>query len=200
MLLKAIKHKVAVLAAIAAFHGAAFAAPIAGIEKSDLVKPSAELDKILVTLEAEQAKVQKDPQNTGANGDWTKAFNAAVTQVQELANKKDANAAYVLAKWGILVGGNNVNVNSIVDLYRAAGSIPAAQIELAQVLLNGFRQDADKTREAVNLIVEAEKAGNKLARRMKAQLHLSGAAAPVILQDNKIAVELLEKARSEERR
>jgi TPR repeat protein len=194
MLLKAIKHKVAVLAAIAAFHGAAFAAPIAGIEKSDLVKPSAELDKILVTLEAEQAKVQKDPQNTGANGDWTNAFNAAVTQVQELANKKDANAAYVLAKWGILVGGNNVNVNSIVDLYRAAGSIPAAQIELAQVLLNGFRQDTDKTREAVNLIVEAEKAGNKLARRMKAQLHLSGAAAPVIAQDNKTAVELLEKA------
>lgn len=194
MLLKAIKHKVAVLAAIAAFHGAVFAAPIAGIEKADLVKPSAELDKVLGTLEAEQTKVQKDPQNANANGDWTKAFNAAVTQVQELANKGDTNAAYVLAKWGILVGGNNVNVNSIVDLYRKAGSIPAAQIELAQVLLNGFRQDADKTREAVNLIVEAEKSGNKLARRMKAQLHLSGAAAPIIPQDNKSAVELLEKA------
>ncbi len=194
MLPKAIKHKVAILAAAACLQSAALAALVAGIETNDLVTPSAELDKVIKTLEAEQAKVQKDPQNASANGDWTKAFNAAVTQVQELANKKDPNAAYVLAKWGILVGGNNVNVNSIVDLYRAAGSIPAAQIELAQVLLNGFRQDADKTREAVNLIVEAEKSGNKLARRMKAQLHLSGSAAPIIAQDNKAAVELLEKA------
>lgn len=197
MLLKAIKHHAAVLAAIAAFHGSVFAAPVAGIEKADLVKPSVEISKVIDALEAEQAKVQKDPQNANANGDWTKAFNAAVTQVQELANKGDPNAAYVLAKWGILVGGNNVNVNSIVDLYRKAGSIPAAQIELAQVLLQGFRQDADKTREAVNLIVEAEKAGNKLARRMKAQLHLSGAAVPAIPQENKAAVDLLEKASSE---
>ncbi|MFM7605172.1 MAG: hypothetical protein ACKO8Z_08215, partial [Prosthecobacter sp.] len=128
MLLKAIKHHVAVLAAIAAFHGSVFAAPVAGIEKADLVKPSAEISKVIDTLEAEQAKVQKDPQNANANGDWTKAFNAAVTQVQELVNKGDPNASYVLAKWGILVGGNNVNVNSIVDLYRKAGSIPAAQI------------------------------------------------------------------------
>ncbi|MFM2167706.1 MAG: hypothetical protein RIS79_2077 [Verrucomicrobiota bacterium] len=197
MLPKAIKHKVAVLAAAACIQSTALAALVAGIETNDLVKPSVELDKVIKTLEAEQAKTQKDPQNTNANGDWTKAFNAAVSQVQELANKKDPNAAYVLAKWGILVGGNNVNVNSIVDLYRAAGAIPAAQIELAQVLLNGFRQDADKTREAVNLIIEAEKAGNKLARRMKAQLHLSGAAAPTIAQDNKAAVELLEKASAE---
>lgn len=194
MLLKAIKHNLAILLAALCLHTAAFAAPVAGIERADLVKPSAELDKVLNALEVEQAKIQKDPQNTNANGDWTKAFNAAVTQVQELANKKDPNAAYVLAKWGILVGGNNVNVNTIVDLYRAAGEIPAAQIELAQVLLQGFRQDADKTREAVNLIVKAGDAGNKLARRMKAQLHLSGAAAPTIPQDNKTAVELLEKA------
>jgi len=194
MLLKATKLKLAVVLAALGMQSAALAALVAGVETNDLVSPSADLQKVFKTLEEEQGKIQKDPQNANANGDWTKAFNAAVTQVQELANKDDKNAAYVLAKWGILVGGNNVNVNSIVDLYRKAGSIPAAQIELAQVLLQGFRQDADKTREAVTLIVEAEKSGNKLARRMKAQLHLSGAAAPIIAQDNKAAVELLEKA------
>jgi TPR repeat protein len=197
MLFKATKLKLAALLIAAGMHSAAYAALVAGVETNDLVKPSADLDKVFKTLETEQAKIQKDPHNANANGDWTKAFNAAVTQVQELANKGDTNAAYVLAKWGILVGGNNVNVNSIVDLYRKAGAIPAAQIELAQVLLQGFRQDADKTREAVNLIVEAEKAGNKLARRMKAQLHLSGSAAPIVAQDNKAAVELLEKASTE---
>ena len=57
MLLKAIKHNLAILLAALCLHTAAFAAPVAGIERADLVKPSAELDKVLNALEVEQAKI-----------------------------------------------------------------------------------------------------------------------------------------------
>jgi uncharacterized protein len=180
MLLTALKLKVAALAVVA------------GIETNDLPKISPEMDKIMKTLATEQDKLQKDTQNPTVGAEWTKVYNEAVRQVQELAGKNDPAACYTLARWGILAGGEKVNMNAVVDLYRKAGDIPAAQIELAQVLLQAFRQDADKAREAVDLIVKAEKSGNKLARRLKAQLHLSGSAAPTVPQSNKDAVELLE--------
>lgn len=186
MLLTAIKLKVAALAVVA------------GIETNDLVKPSKEVTDIMSKLETAQKAVQDKPQDSKAGADWNAAFSAGVQEIQKLA-ETDANAAYIIAHWGILTGGNNVNVNSVVALYRkaAAAGNAAAQIELAQVLLQAFRQDADKAAEAVKLIIDAEKAGNKLARRTKAQLHLSGAAAPAIPASIKDAVELLEKGSAE---
>ncbi|MBL9129730.1 MAG: sel1 repeat family protein [Verrucomicrobiaceae bacterium] len=181
MLLTAIKLKVAALAVVA------------GIDTGDLVNPSKEIDSVIKTLETAQTAYQKNPQDAKLGGDLNAAFNTAVQEAEKLAQKDDPNAAYALAHWGILAGGNNVNVNSIVALYRKAGKIPAAQIELAQVLLQAFKQDADKAKEAVQLIIDAEAAGNKLARRTKAQLHLSGAAAPTIPASIKDAVTLLEK-------
>ncbi len=189
MLLTALKLKVAALAAVA------------GIETNDLANLSPEMDKIMKNLEAEQGKVQKDPKNPAAGGDWNKAFSAAVEEVKKLADKGDTNACYALAHWGVLSGGENLNVNAVVDLYRKAaneGNNPAAKIELAQVLLQAFKQDADKAKEAIKLIIDAEAAGNKLARRTKAQLHLSGAAAgagiPASIEE---AVKLLQKGSDE---
>lgn len=182
MLLTAIKLKVAALAVVA------------GIETGDLVNPSADMTKLMNDLQKAQEAVQKNPQDPKAGSDWNTAFNGAVQQVQKLA-ETDPNAAYALAHWGVLAGGNNVDINAVVALYRkaAAANNAAAQIELAQVLLQGFRQDADKAKEAIDLIIKAEAAGNKLARRTKAQLHLSGAAAPLIPASIKDAVDLLEK-------
>jgi TPR repeat protein len=181
MLLTALKLKVAALVAVA------------GIETGDLVKPSSEITKIMENLQKAQEAVQKNPQDATAAAEGTSAFNTAVKEAQALADKGDPNACYALAHWGILAGSKDVNINTIVALYRKAGDLPAAQVELAQVLLQGFRQDADKAAEAIDLIIKAEAAGNKLARRTKAQLHLSGQAAPKIEASIAKAVELLEK-------
>ena len=181
MLLTALKLKVAALVAVA------------GIETGDLVTPSSEMSKIMEKLEKAQKAVQENPQDATAAAAGTTAFNDAVKATQALADAGDPNAAYALAHWGILAGSKDVNINTIVALYRKAKDIPAAQIELAQVLLQGFRQDADKAAEAIDLIIAAEAAGNKLARRTKAQLHLSGQAAPKIEASIEKAVQLLEK-------
>lgn len=180
MLLTAIKLKVAALALVA------------GIETNDLPNQSAELKATLDTLAAAEAKVKDKTQDPVAGSDWNAAFTSAVQKVQDLAAKGDANANYVIAKWGILTGGKDININAIVDLYRKAGDNPAAQVELAQILLQAFKQDADKAREAVALIIKAEAAGNKLARRMKAQLLLSGGAGDLLKQDTAEAVKLFQ--------
>ncbi|MBE2282477.1 MAG: sel1 repeat family protein [Prosthecobacter sp.] len=159
MLLTAIKLKLAALVAVA------------GIDTAEMPGASKEFVDILTTLETEQKKVQASP---GANNaDINKAFNDAVAKVRELAQKKDKDALYALAHWGVLSG---ANINEVAALYREAANAgqTLAKSELAQVLMQAGAQNPAAVKEAIGLIKEAEAADNKVARRMLAQLHLQG--------------------------
>jgi TPR repeat protein len=180
MILSALKVKLAALVAVA------------GIDTSDFQNPSAELVGTLEKLASEQAAAQKAAQEKASGPDVNKAFNDALSKINELASKNDKDAQYVLAHWGVLTGSN---VNSIVELLRKAatqGQV-VAKVELAQVLLQAFQQDLERAREAVKLIEEAEAANNKLARRLLANLHLNGSPNVGITQDSAKALALLEK-------
>ncbi len=159
MLLTALKVKLAALVAVA------------GIDTADMPNISPDLLKTLEKLDADQKSASEKP---GTGPDINKSFNEALTVVRDLAlTKNDKDAQYALAHWGVL---NNSNVNEIVELYRksaAQGQI-LAKAELAQVLLQAFPQDQERVKEAVALIQEAEKADNKVARRLLANLYLSG--------------------------
>ncbi len=160
MLLTAIKLKLAALVAVA------------GIDTAEMPGVSPEFVTILETLKTEQDKVSKNP--GAANADINKAFNEAVAKVRSLVvDKKDKDATYALAHWGVLSG---ANINEVAALYKQAadaGSI-LAKAELAQVLMQAGSQNPDAVKQAITLIKDAEAADNKVARRMLAQLHLQG--------------------------
>lgn len=180
MLLTALKVKLAALVAVA------------GIDTAELQAPSTELVTTLQKLAEDQAAAQKAVQDKTTGPDVNKAFNDALAKIKELASKNDKDAQYTLAHWGVL---NNSNVNDIIDLYRKAsaqGQI-LAKVELAQVLLQAFPQDQERAKEAVTLIQESESGDNKLARRLLANLYLSGAPTVGIQQDVEKARALLEK-------
>jgi uncharacterized protein len=180
MLLTALKVKLAALVAVA------------GIDTAELQAPSTELVTTLQKLADDQAAAQKAVQDKTTGPDVNKSFNDALAKIKELASKNDKDAQYTLAHWGVL---NNSNVNDIIDLYRKAsaqGQI-LAKVELAQVLLQAFPQDQERAKEAVTLIQESEAGDNKLARRLLANLYLSGAPTVGIQQDVEKARALLEK-------
>lgn len=160
MLLTAIKLKLAALVAVA------------GIDTAEMPGVSPEFVKILETLKTEQDKVSQNP--GAANADINKAFNDAVAEVRKLVlDKKDKDATYALAHWGVLSG---ANINEVAALYQQAadaGSV-LAKAELAQVLMQAGSQNPEAVKKAIKLIQEAEAADNKVARRMLAQLHLQG--------------------------
>lgn len=180
MLLTAIKLKVAALAVVA------------GIETTDLKNQSPEVKALVDGLETAQTDFEKNAQTKPeAVGEFSKKVNDAFAAAKKLADEKnDPNASYLVAHWA--AGLQNVNVNDLVTYYKKAGDIPAAQIELAQVYLQAFKQDAERAKEAIDLILKAQAAGNKLARRTVAQLHLNGTVSAVIPQDAKKAIELFE--------
>lgn len=183
MLLTAIKLKLAALVAVA------------GIDTAEMPGASKEFVDILTSLEAEQKKVQASP---GANNaDINKAFNDAVAKVRDLAQKKDKDAIYALAHWGVLSG---ANINEVAALYREAANAGQilAKSELAQVLMQAGAQNPAAVKEAITLIKDAEAADNKVARRMLAQLHLQGVTegengTVVVEKSVAKAKELLEK-------
>jgi TPR repeat protein len=183
MLLTVLKLKLAALVAVA------------GIDTADMPGASKEFTEILTSLEADQKKVQTSP---GASDvDVNKSFNDAVAKIRELAQKEDKDAIYALAHWGVLSG---ANINEVAALFRKAadkGQI-LAKSELAQVLMQAGAQNPEAVKEAIKLILEAEKADNKVARRMLAQLHLQGVTegekgTVVVEKSATKAKELLEK-------
>jgi len=183
MLLTALKLKLAALVAVA------------GIDTADMPGASKEFTDILTSLEADQKKVQSSP---GASDvDVNKSFNDAVAKIRELAQKEDKDAIYALAHWGVLSG---ANINEVAALFRKAadkGQV-LAKSELAQVLMQAGAQNPEAVKEAIKLIMEAEKADNKVARRMLAQLHLQGVTegekgTVVVEKSGTKAKELLEK-------
>jgi TPR repeat protein len=180
MLLIALKVKLAAMVAVA------------GIDTADMTSPSADLTKVLESLAADQTAAQKAAQDKTAGPDVNKSFNEALAKVNELAKKGDKDAQYALAHWGVL---SNSNVTDIIDLYRKAavqGQV-LAKVELAQVLLQAFPQDQERAKEAVTLIQEAEKADNKVARRLLANLYLAGAPNVGVEQSVEKAKALLEQ-------
>lgn len=180
MLLSALKVKLAAMVAVA------------GIDTAEMPGTSAELAKVLESLAADQAAAQKAVQDKTTGPDVNKSFNDALVKVNELAAKGDKDAQYALAHWGVL---SNSNVADAIALYRKAadqGQV-LAKVELAQVLLQAFPQDAERAKEAVKLIQDAEAADNKVARRLLANLHLSGAPNVGIEQSVEKARALLEK-------
>lgn len=179
MLLTALKVKLAALVAVA------------GIDTAELQNPSADLVSTLQKLADDQAAAQKAVQDKTTGPDVNKSFNDALAKVNELAGKEDKDAQYVLAHWGVLT---NSNITSIIELYRksAAKGHILAKVELAQVLLQAYPQDLERAKEAVQLIKDGEAAGNKLARRLLANLYLSGAANVGIEQSVDKAKTLLE--------
>jgi uncharacterized protein len=180
MLLSALKVKLAAMVAVA------------GIDTAEMPGTSSELTKILESLAADQAAAQKAVQDKTTGPDVNKSFNDALAKVNELAAKGDKDAQYALAHWGVL---SNSNVNDVIALYRKAadqGQV-LAKVELAQVLLQAAPQDAERAKEAVKLIQDAEAADNKVARRLLANLHISGAPNVGIEQSVEKARALLEK-------
>lgn len=180
MLLTALKVKLAALVAVA------------GINTDELKNPSNDVVSILESLSKDQTAAQKAVQDKTTGPDVNKAFNDAVAKMNELAGKNDKDAQYILAHWGVLT---NSNINGIIDLYRksAAQGNDLAQVELAQVLLQAFPQDMERAKEAVKLIQDSEAKDNKLARRLLANLYISGAANVGIEQSVDKAKALLEK-------
>jgi len=182
MLLTAIKLKLAAMVAVA------------GLDTAEMPGASKEFVDILTSLEAEQKKVQANP--GGGNTDINKSFNDAVAKVRELAQKKDKDAIYALAHWGVLSG---ANINEVAGLYKQAADAGQilAKSELAQVLMQAGAQNPENVKQAITLIKEAEAADNKVARRMLAQLHLRGVTdekgAVVVEKSAAKAKELLEK-------
>jgi TPR repeat protein len=184
MLLTALKLKLAALVAVA------------GIDTAELQTPSIELVSTLQKLADDQSAAQKAVQEKTNGPDVNKSFNDALAKIKELASKNDKDAQYTLAHWGVL---NNSNVNDIIDLYRKAsaqGQI-LAKVELAQVLLQAFPQDQERVKEAVQLIKDSEAGGNKLGRRLLANLYLAGAPNVDIQQNVETAKSLLEKGSTE---
>lgn len=180
MLLTALKVKLAAMVAVA------------GLDTAEMPGTSAELNKVLEALASDQAAAQKAAQDKTTGPDVNKSFNEALVKVQELAKAGDKDAQYALAHWGVL---SNSDVNAAVDLYRkaAAQGQVLAKVELAQVLLQAAPQDQEKAKEAVKLIQEAEAADNKVARRLLANLYVSGAPNVGIEQSVEKAKTLLEK-------
>lgn len=180
MLLTALKVKLAAMVAVA------------GLDTADMPGTSPDLTKVLEALAADQTAAQKAAQDKTTGPDVNKSFNEALAKVNELAKKGDKDAQYALAHWGVL---SNSNVTDVIDLYRKAATQGQvlAKVELAQVLLQAFPQDQERAKEAVTLIQEAEKADNKVARRLLANLYIAGAPNVGVEQNVEKAKALLEQ-------
>jgi TPR repeat protein len=160
MFLTALKMKLAALVAVA------------GIDTAEMPGVSQDFANILIVLKADQDLFQKNP---GAGLEVNKFFDAAVDRVRARVRKDDKDAMYALAHWGTLGGSDS---NEVVALYRraaAAGQI-IAKSELAKMLMETGEKNPGAMKECVELVKEAEAAGDRRARVMLAQLHLQDVA------------------------
>lgn len=182
MLLAALKLQLAALVTVAGIDTADI--------RSDGVKSALEnLDK--ATKEVTQGK-----------GDINQASAEAVKAIGALADKEGvdgADASYCLALWARLgVLGQQISGQQVLNTYEKAvkgGNVPA-MAELGGLYLQNFPQDPDKVNRGVELIKTAEGKDNAAARRLLAQLTLSGVPAANLKQDVEGALALLEKGSS----
>jgi hypothetical protein len=167
---------------------------VAGIDTADIHGPgvSSALNKLNeATTEAAKGK-----------GDINQASAEAVKAIGELADKEGqdgADASFCLARWATLgLLGQQISGQQVLNTYEKAvkgGNVPA-MADLGTLLLKNFPQDAEKVKRGVELIQTAESKDNADARRLLAQITLSGAPAAGIKQDTKAALALLEKGSS----
>lgn len=164
---------------------------VAGIDTADIKGPGvkAALEKLdQATKDVAQGK-----------GDINQASAEAVKAVGELADKDGqdgSDASFCLARWATLgLLGQQISGQQVLNTYEKAvkgGNVPA-MADLGTLLLKNFPQDAEKVKRGVELIQTAEGKDNADARRLLAQITLSGAPAAGIKQDTKAALALLEK-------
>ncbi len=169
---------------------------VVGLETNDIKSP--EMKTALEKLGAEISEAQKAAaENKTSSVDVNKSLTSVVEKAQELAKNGDPDANYALGKWALSGMFQNATAEAAMASYKAAsdkGHI-AAKAELAGLMMQAFPQDAEKVKEAVGLILDAEKAGNKDARRALAQLTLQGAGG--VTQSVDTAKALLEKGSGE---
>jgi hypothetical protein len=164
---------------------------VAGIDTATIESP--DVKSALEKLETATKQV------TEGKGDINQASAEAVKAIGELAAKEGrdgADASYCLALWARLgVLGQQISGQQVLNTYEKAakgGNIPA-KADLGGLLLQNFPQDADKVKQGVEYIKEAEAKDNASARRLLAQLTLSGVPSAGIKQDTTAALALLEK-------
>lgn len=167
---------------------------IAGVNTDDITNAS--VKSILETLDKEtiaaQTKATNDP--TAVQQAAQKAFD----EIKKLADAADPDkdALYIMGLWsrtGLLSGASG---QQVLDFYQKAadkGQI-LAKVELAQLLLQNFPQDAEKVKQARAHIEDAEKAGNNAARFLLANFQLNGQAGYTV--DVPKAKALLEAGRA----
>jgi hypothetical protein len=181
---------------------------VAGINTEDISNPA--LKKALEDIDAAQKSVAvaqkkvvdtKDPEEkakavTSGNEivqNATKLANELPEKIKDLASKSDKDALYaqaVLTRQGAY---GQVTAEELLRIYRSAaekGHI-AAKAELGEILITNFSNEEEKVVEGRNNIEAAEKGGSANARRILANLYLSGAGG--LKQDAGEAMKLLEK-------
>lgn len=182
MLLAALKLQVAALVTVA------------GVNTDDITNST--VKGILETLDKEtiaaQTKATNDP--TAVQQAAQKAFD----EIKKLADATDPDkdALYIMGLWsrtGLLSGASG---QQVLDFYQKAadkGQV-LAKVELGQLLLQNFPQDAEKVKQARAYIEDAEKAGNNAARFLLANFQLNGQAGYTV--DVPKAKALLEAGRA----
>jgi hypothetical protein len=165
---------------------------VAGIDTADIRSPG-----VKTALESLDKATKEITQGKG--GDINQSSAEAVKAINELAAKEGvdgADASYCLARWaGLGVLGQQFSIQQVINTYEKAakgGNVPA-MAELGGILLQNFPQDTDKVKRAVELVKAAEAKDNDDARRMLAQLTLSGVPSADIAQDTKAALALFEE-------
>ena len=165
---------------------------VAGIDTADIRSPG-----VKTALESLDKATKEITQGKG--GDINQSSAEAVKAINELAAKEGvdgADASYCLARWaGLGVLGQQFSIQQVINTYEKAakgGNVPA-MAELGGILLQNFPQDTDKVKRAVELVKAAEAKDNDGARRMLAQLTLSGVPSADIAQDTKAALALFEE-------
>ena len=160
---------------------------VAGINTDDIKSP--DVKSTLETLESARVKA------SDGKTDINQASTEAIKAVAALADKGDADALYAMALWsriGILSG---ANAQQLLDWYTKAaekGQVPA-EAELGALLIQNFPQDAEKVTKGLGYIKQAEAAGNAGARRVLAQLTITGLPAAKLEHDVTKGMSLFQK-------
>jgi uncharacterized protein len=161
---------------------------VGGVNTDDLK------NKDVVTAITEFSAAQKKAAESPGT-DVNEAVTKAVKAIGELADKGDADANYTLALWSrVGMFGQGVSDAAILGMYEkaAAGNING-KAELGAIYLQKFAQDAEKVKAGVKMLQEAEAANNAGARRLVAQLTMTGLEASGIKQDVDAGIAMLKK-------
>ncbi len=156
---------------------------VAGINTDDIKSPS---------VKTELEKLDK-ARTSGA--DINQASTEAIKAIAELTKSDDADALYAMALWSRIGVLNGANAQQLLDWYTKAadkGQVPA-QAELGTLLIQNFPQDAEKVAKGLGYIKSAEGANNAGARRVLAQLTITGLPAANLKSDVTKGMALFEK-------